>query len=97
MTLTPEQARKLAITRGVLIGSFAGAMIAFAVGVILLFVHASPAARGLTWAIFIEMAVSAAVLGAFARCPACRGRLGGATGRLLPAHCPGCGVSLVKK
>lgn len=94
MTLTPEQARKLAITRGVLLGSFAGAGATFALGVALFFVHSSPAVRAVTWGIFIEMAVSAAVLGAFARCPACRARLGGETGRLLPARCGRCGVDL---
>jgi hypothetical protein len=79
----------------VLIGSLAGSALAFLAGVGLLFVPgASTALRATTWGIFIEMAVSSAVLGAFARCPACRSRLGGQSRGLLPARCPGCGAAL---
>ena len=95
--LTPLQARKFAILKFVLVGSLVGSAVAFVAGMVLLFVpHVSTALRSLTWGIFIEMAVSGAVLGGMARCPACQGRFGGQSRGLLPARCPRCGVVLQK-
>lgn len=92
--LTPLQARKFAILKFVLVGSLVGSAIAFVAGVALFFVPVSTALRSLTWGIFIEMAVSGAVLGGLARCPACGARLGPRSGKLLPAKCSHCGVEL---
>jgi hypothetical protein len=95
--LTPRQARRFAVVKALLVGSLAGSAVAFLAGVGLLFLPgASTALRATAWAIFIEMAVSGAVLGALARCPACGGRLGGQSRGLLPARCPRCGVVLQK-
>lgn len=49
-------------------------------------------ARAVAVAVFIELAVSAAVLGAFAPCPVCRARIGTEPGRLLPSRCGNCGA-----
>jgi hypothetical protein len=93
--LTPLQARKFAFLKFVLVGSLIGSAVAFVAGVALFFLpHASTALRSLTWGIFIEMAVSGAVLGGLARCPACQARLGSRSGKLLPAKCASCGVAL---
>ena len=44
--------------------------------------------------IFVELALSAAVLGAFGRCPACNSGFEAPPGQLLPERCSRCGVVL---
>lgn len=44
--------------------------------------------------IFVELALSAAVLGAFGRCPACNSGFEAPPGQLLPERCSKCGVVL---
>ena len=93
--LTPAQECRFAIVRAVLLGSILGSALTFAVGFALFFFPGvSPTMRAVTWGIFIEMAVSSAVLGAFAKCPACGARLGGQPGKLLPDRCRACGAIL---
>lgn len=94
-TLSPAQARRFRILRGTLVGCLAGSGVFAVAGVALLFVPGTSALlRALAWGIFFELAASAAVLGGFARCPACRGRVGTEPGRLLPRRCASCGVAL---
>lgn len=96
--LTRAQARKFAVVRGVLQVSVVGSFLFLVAGIVLLTRHGSPAwIRAVVWGIFIELAGSAAVLGAFARCPACTARLGSEPGRLLPSNCSSCGVRLIEQ
>jgi hypothetical protein len=88
---TPTQMRKYRRLRGVLLTCILGAF-ASLVPTAWLFVRSgsSPTARAVAAAVFIELAVSAAVLGAFAPCPVCRATLGTEPGRLLPSRCAKC-------
>jgi hypothetical protein len=84
---------KYRVLRAILLLCILGAF-ASLVPTIWLFVRSgsSPTARAVASAVFIELAVSAAVLGAFAPCPVCRAKLGTESGRLLPARCRACGA-----
>jgi len=95
--LTPAQYRRLRITRGVLLTCIVGSLLTLAI-TIWLFVAAGTSStwRAVSTAVFVEFAASAAVLGAFAKCPACSGRLGSEAGDLLPRRCPRCGVRLAE-
>lgn len=90
---TPVQMRKYRRLRVVLLTCILGAF-ASLVPTAWLFLRSgsSQSARAVAAAVFIELAVSAAVLGAFAPCPVCRGRIGSEPGRLLPSRCPRCGA-----
>lgn len=88
---TPAQMRKYRRLRGVLLTCILGAF-ASLVPMAWLFFRSgsSQTAQAVAVAVFIELAVSAAVLGAFAPCPVCRGRIGTEPGRLLPSRCGTC-------
>lgn len=45
-------------------------------------------------AVFVELALSTAVLGAFGRCPACNASFEAPPGKLLPERCRQCGAVL---
>jgi hypothetical protein len=90
---TPAQLRRYRILRTVLLICILGAFVSL-VPTAWLFVRSgsSPTARAVAAGLFIELAVSAAVIGAFSSCPVCRARLGTEPGRLLPARCGTCGA-----
>jgi hypothetical protein len=94
---TPVQMRKYRRLRMVLLICVLGAF-ASLVPTIWLFVRSgsSATARAVASAVFIELAVSAAVIGAFAPCPVCRAKLGTDPGRLLPSRCSTCGARFEK-
>jgi hypothetical protein len=85
--------RKYRLLRGVLLICVLGAFVSL-VPTAWLFIRSgsSPTARAVAVAVFIELAVSAAVVGAFARCPVCLARIGTEPGRLLPSRCATCGA-----
>lgn len=93
--LTPAQAKKLALWRRMVTGCLwaAGAMIVVE-GVLLLWPGVGRGVKLAGVAIFVEFALSAAVLGAFGRCPACNASFEAPPGKLLPKHCSQCGAIL---
>ena len=93
--LSDGERRRLAIWRSVVKGSLAIVWICLAAEAALLFVPRAP--RGLRialGAILVESFLTAVVVGAFGRCPACREAFGMPSGRLVPERCAGCGVAL---
>jgi hypothetical protein len=90
--LTEAQRRKLGLWRRLLIGCMVGA------GIVLL---AMPGVgRGLRMTvggIFVELAISSAVLGAVGRCPACNSGFDASPERLSPERCPACRALLVTR
>jgi hypothetical protein len=96
--LTDAQRRKLALWRRLLIGCLAGAGIALAAEIVLL---AMPGVgRGLRMTvggIFVELAISSAVLGAVGRCPACNSGFDASPQRLFPERCRQCRALLVTR
>ncbi len=93
--LSEAQERRFRVLRAVLVVCLVGSAVALPAAIaVLVWKGASGALRAVVWGVFIELAGSAAVLGGFARCPACRGRTGSDPGRLLPARCRSCGVTL---
>jgi len=85
--------RKYRRLRGVLLTCILGAFASLVPTAWLFFRSgSSQTARAVAVAVFIELAVSAAVLGAFAPCPVCRARIGSEPGRLLPSRCAKCGT-----
>jgi hypothetical protein len=90
---TPAQIRKYRRLRGVLLTCIVGAFVSLVATAWLFFRSGSnPTGRAIAVAVFIELAVSAAVIGAFAPCPVCRARIGSEPGRLLPSLCGTCGA-----
>ena len=88
---TPAQMRNYRRLRAILLTCIVGAFVSLGPTAWLFFRSgSSPTARAVAAAVFIELAVSAAVLGAFAPCPVCRGRIGTEPGRLLPSRCAKC-------
>jgi hypothetical protein len=71
----------------------AGAMIVVE-GVLLLWPGVGRGVKLAGVAIFVELALSAAVLGAFGRCPACNASFEAPPGKLLPKRCGQCGAIL---
>ena len=85
--------RKYHRLRGVLLTCVVGAFVSLVPTAWLFFQSgSSPTARAVAVVVFIELAVSAAVMGAFAPCPVCRARIGTEPGRLLPSRCGTCGA-----
>lgn len=93
--LTEAQRRKLKLWRRMLGGCLVAAGLALAAEVVLL---AWPGVRrGLRVTVagmFGELAISAAVLGALGRCPACNAGFDASPQRVLPERCRQCGVRL---
>jgi hypothetical protein len=63
-------------------------------GVLLLWPGVPRATKLAVVGIFVELAISTAVLGAFGRCPRCNSSFEAPPGELLPDHCRQCGVVL---
>jgi ABC-type glycerol-3-phosphate transport system permease component len=84
--------RKYRRLRGVLLTCILGAFVSLVPTAWLFVSGFSPTAQAVAVAVVIELAVSAAVLGAFAPCPVCRARIGTEPGRLLPSRCGTCGA-----
>jgi hypothetical protein len=96
--LTERERRKLGLWRRLLIGCLVGAGIALAVEIVLLAVPG--VGRGLRMTvggIFVELAISSAVLGAVGRCPACNSGFDASPQRLFPERCRQCGALLVTR
>lgn len=93
--MTPVEAKKLALWRRVVTGCLwgAGAMIVVEAA-LLLWPGVSRGIKLAGLAIFVELALSAAVLGAFGRCPACKTSFEAPPGELLPERCRQCGAVL---
>lgn len=63
-------------------------------GVLLVWPGVTRTAKLVGVAVFIELALSTAVLGAFGRCPACNASFEAPPGKLLPERCRQCGAIL---
>lgn len=95
--LTGPQKRKLRLWRRMIIGCLAGAGGALAAELALLaWPGASRGLRLTAGGIFLELSISAAVLGAMGRCPACNAGFDASPQRLLPERCRQCGVTLIR-
>lgn len=89
--LTPAQAKKLARWRRLVMGCLWGAAAALVVeGVLLVWPGVTRTAKLVGVAVFVELALSTAVLGAFGRCPACNTTFEAPPGELLPERCRQC-------
>ena len=94
--LTEAQQRKLRLWRRMIIGCLAGAGVALAAEIVLLaWPGASRGLRLTVGGIFLELSISAAVLGAVGRCPACNAGFDASPQRLRPERCRQCGAGLV--
>ncbi len=93
--LTPAQAKKLALWRRLVMGCLWGAAaVLVAECVLLLWPGVGRTAKLVGVAIFVELALSSVVLGAFGRCPACSASFEAPPGKLLPERCRQCGAVL---
>jgi hypothetical protein len=93
--LTPAQAKKLDRWRRMVLGFLWGAGVMIVVeAALLLWPGVGRGVRLAGVGIFVELALSAAVLGAFGRCPACNSGFEAPPGELLPERCSKCGVVL---
>jgi hypothetical protein len=93
--LTVAQRRKLRLWRRMLVGCLVAAAVALATEVVLLaWPGASRGLRLTVGGIFGELAISAAVLGAVGRCPACNSGFDASPQRLHPERCRQCGALL---
>jgi hypothetical protein len=94
--LTQAQQRKLRRWRRMLVGCLAAAGVALLTEVVLLaWPGVSHGLRLTVGAIFVELAISSAVLGAVGRCPACSAGFDASAQRLLPERCRQCRALLV--
>lgn len=81
-----------------IIGCLVGAGVALAVEIVLLaWPGVSRAVRLTVGGIFLELSISAAVLGAVGRCPGCNAGFDASPQRLLPERCRQCGAGLVPR
>ena len=95
-SLTPPERRKLRIWRAIVKTSLALTWVCLAVLLLLLFVpHAPRILRVIAGSVLAESFLTAVVLGALGKCPACGEPLGFVSGRLAPERCPSCGAALV--
>jgi hypothetical protein len=93
--LSPAQERKLTRWRRLVMGCLWGAAAALAAeGVLLVWPGVGRTAKLVGAAVFVELAISTAVLGALGRCPACNFSFEAPPGRLLPERCGRCGAVL---
>ena len=93
--LTPAQERKLTRWRWLVMGCLWAAVGVLVVeGALLLWPGVSRTAKLVGIAVFVELAISTAVLGALGRCPACNSSFEAPPGKLLPERCRQCGVVL---
>ena len=96
--LTEPQRRKLRIWRAVVRTSLALTWICLAALLALFFLPRAPKIlRVVTGAVLVESFLTAAVLGAFGKCPACGEGFGLEGGRLVPERCRSCGAGLAQE
>jgi hypothetical protein len=94
--LTAPEHRKLRIWRAILKTSLALTWVCLAVLLLLLLVpHAPRGLRIATGAVLAESFLTAVVLGALGKCPACGASFGLVSGRRAPERCPSRGAALV--
>jgi hypothetical protein len=93
--LTEPERRKLKVWRAVVKGSLAIVWFGLALEAASFFLPRVPrAARVWTGAVLVESFLTAVVLGAFGKCPACHAAFGMEGGRLTPERCRSCGAEL---
>jgi hypothetical protein len=93
--LTPAQAKKLDRWRRIVTACLWGAGIALVVEcVLLVWPGVGRTAKLAVAGIFVELALSTVIVGAFGRCPACNSGFEAPPGELLPERCRQCGVVL---
>ena len=96
--LTPAQQKKLRLWRRMIVGCLAAAGVALLTEVVLLaWPGVSRGVRLTVGGIFVELAISTAVLGAVGRCPACNAGFDASPERLLPDRCRQCRALLVPR
>ena len=90
--LTEPERRKLRVWRLILRSSLALTWASLAALLLLLFVPGAPhGLRVAAGAVAAESFLTAVVLGAVGKCPACGASFGFVSGRLAPERCPSCG------
>lgn len=93
--LTVAQQRKLETWRRLVTACLWAAAVALVVeAVLLVWPGTSRTARLLGAGVFVELAISAAVLGALGKCPACGTGFEAPPGKLVPERCGRCGAPL---
>jgi hypothetical protein len=93
--LTAAQQRRLETWRRLVTACLWASAVALVVeAVLLVWPGASRTARLLGAGIFVELVISAAVLGAVGKCPACGTGFEAPPGKLVPERCGRCGVPL---
>ena len=93
--LTDAEARRLAAWRAIVKASLALTWICLAIELgLLLWPGAPRALRFVTGIVLVESFLTAVVLGALGKCPACRSPFGWESGRLMPERCRSCGAVL---
>jgi hypothetical protein len=94
-TLSEGGRRKLRVWRAIVRASLALTWICLALELILfLWPPAPKAARIVVGAVLVESFLTAVVVGALGKCPACSQLFGIEAGRLTPERCRGCGIGL---
>ncbi|HEY6928053.1 MAG TPA: hypothetical protein VJA66_00120 [Thermoanaerobaculia bacterium] len=94
-TLSETGRRKLRVWRAIVRTSLTLTWICLALELALFFWPAAPrAARIAVGAVLVESFLTAVVVGAFGKCPACGQIFGMEAGRLTPVRCRGCGIGL---
>jgi len=93
--LTETERRRFRVWRAILKASLALTWIGLAALGILLLVPGAPGyLRIAAGAVAGESFLTAVLLAALAKCPACGGSWGFVAGRLTPERCPSCGAAL---
>ena len=94
-TLSEGGRRKLRVWRAAVKTSLTLTWICLALELALFLWPATPkAARIVVGAVLVESFLTAVVVGAFGKCPACGQLFGLDAGRLTPERCRGCGIAL---
>lgn len=94
--LTEPERRRLRVWRTILKSSIALTWIGLAALLLLFFVPGAPRMlRIAAGAVAAESFLTAVVLGALGKCPACGASLGFVSGRLAPESCPSCDAALL--
>jgi hypothetical protein len=93
--LTEPERRKLRVWRTIVKTSLALTWAGLAALLVLVFVPRAPGyLRAVAGGIAVESFLTAVLLGALGKCPACGGSFGFVSGRLAPERCPACGAAL---
>jgi hypothetical protein len=92
--LTDAGRRKLSIWRAIVKSAVALTWLCLAAEIALLLWAGAPRIlRILTGAVLVESFLTAVLVGAFGKCPACNANFGLESRRLLPDRCRSCGVA----